>query len=285
MAIVIILTALVLVFSLYDYFTSKSWQAVTSSERNELVFEERNRSYGAYQIRKDYNKNLLLIILSITLFIGISYGTYRYVTSIPEEVEESMTDASQFTMEAPPLDEEVIPPPIEEPVPPMERTIEFLPPVVTDEEVTDPPPIQENMENVNASTATNDTDNENFAPPVTNTAPPPVEKKEEETFTFVDESAEYPGGYSEMAKFISKNIKYPQTAIEMGIEGKCYLRFIVGSNGNIENVRVYRGIEGCPECDKEAMRVVKMMPNWKPGKNGGKAVRSYFDLPVNFKLN
>lgn len=279
MSVVLILTGIVLFISLYDYWTSRTWQQVTSGARNEIVFEERNRAYGAYQIRQNYNRNLLLIIAIMVASLGLAYGIHRYISSLPEEEEITATDTSQFTMEAPPLDEEVVPPPPQEPIPPMERTIEFLPPVVTDEEVDNPPPIQENMEDTKASTATNEGDEENFAPPVTTTAPPPVEKKEEETFTFVDEAAEFPGGYQEMAKYLAKNIKYPQEAIEMGIEGKSFLRFVVGKDGNIEDVRVLRGLEGCPACDKEAQRVVRSMPNWKPGKNGGKSVRSYFDLP------
>ncbi|MES2798397.1 MAG: energy transducer TonB [Bacteroidota bacterium] len=284
MGIVLTLTGLVLLVSLYDYYTSRTWQQVTSGMRNEVVFEDRNRAYGAYQIRQNYNKNLLLIIGIMVASMGLAFGIHQYVKSLPEEEDLQGKDSSQFTMEAPPLDEEVVPPPPQEPIPPMERTIEFLPPVVTDEEVDNPPPIQENMEDVNASTSTNDTDEENFAPPVTST-PPPVEKKEEETFTFVDETAEFPGGYAEMSKYIAKNIKYPQEAIEMGIEGKTFLRFVVGKDGNIEDVRVLRGLSGCTACDKEAQRVVRSMPNWKPGKNGGKAVRSYFDLPVSFRLN
>lgn len=285
MTVVLVITGLVLFVSLYDYWTSRTWQQVTSGARNEIVFEDRNRAYGAYQIRQNYNRNLLLIIAILTASLGLAYGVHRYISSLPEEEEVTAVDTSQFTMEAPPIDEEVVPPPPQEPIPPMEKTIEFIPPVVTDEEVDTEIALQDELVDTKASTSTNDTDEENFAPPVTATAPPPVEKKEEETFTFVDEQAEFPGGYAEMSKYIAKNIKYPQEAIEMGVEGKTFLRFVVGKDGNIEDVRVLRGLEGCTACDKEAQRVVRSMPNWKPGKNGGKAVRSYFDLPVSFRLN
>ena len=86
-------------------------------------------------------------------------------------------------------------------------------------------------------------------------------------------------------RYLAENIKYPQTAVEMGLEGKCYLQFVVSENGYISNVRVKKGVTDCPECDQEAIRVVKSMPKWTPGKVNGKAVNSTFSLPVSFKLN
>ena len=284
MGIIILVTVLVLLVSLYDYFSSKSWQQVTSSSRNEVVFDERNKEYGAYEIRSNYDRNLILIILGIAATIGIAYGTYLFIKSLPEEVVEAPPiDTSMFTIEAPPLDEEVPPPPPVEEVPvQLEKTVEFLPPVVTDEPVDNPPPIQEAMTDTKASTQTNDIETETFTPP-TVTAPKVVEK-EEEILTFVAEEASFPGGTAEMMKYLGKNIKYPEVAIQAGIQGKVTLRFVVGKDGSIENVTVARGVPGCPECDKEAIRVVKSMPKWKPAKNDGKVVKSYFNLPVTFKL-
>ncbi|MDD2982955.1 MAG: energy transducer TonB [Crocinitomicaceae bacterium] len=284
MGAIVSVIILVLFVSLYDYFSARKWQQVTSSYRNELVFENRNKRYGAYEMRRNYDRRLIIIMLGIIVAISASYGAYLYVKSMPEDiVEPPPMDLSQFTVAAPPL-EEVEPPPIEEEIPPMEKTIEFLPPVVTDDEVTTPPPTQESMENVSASTVTNDIEMENFAPPVVAKAPP-VEKAPEPVYMDVEESAEYPGGRAAMQKFLSDKIKYPETAIQQGIEGKCYLRFIVGTDGTIKDVRVTRGVPDCPECDAEARRVVRSMPKWKPGKIGGKGVQSYFDLPVNFKFN
>ena len=87
-----------------------------------------------------------------------------------------------------------------------------------------------------------------------------------------------------MMKYLSDNMNYPQVAQEEGIQGTCYVRFVVDKQGEISRVSVTRGVADCPECDKEAMRVVKGMPKWAPGKNGGKVVDSYYNLPVKFKL-
>lgn len=285
MDIIIFITVLVLVVSLYDYFSSKSWQQVTSSTRNEVVFDERNKEYGAYQIRNNYDRNLILIILGLAVTIAFVYGAYLFIKSLPaEEVEAPPIDTTLFTIEAPPLDEEVPPPPpVEEEPVQMEKTVEFLPPVVTDDVVDTPPPTQDDMVDTKASTVTNDMESETFAP-----VPPPtpkaVEKQPDVIETFVEEEAEFPGGHKGMMEFLQKNMKYPEIAIQAGIEGRVSVRFVVEKDGSIGNVNIQKGVPGCPECDKEAVRVIKMMPKWKPGKNGGKSVRSYYSMPVVFKL-
>lgn len=93
---------------------------------------------------------------------------------------------------------------------------------------------------------------------------------------------EFPGGELKLLEFISKNIKYPQLARETGTQGRVYISFIVEPDGSISNVELLRGIGA--GCDEEAMRVVKAMPKWSPGRQCGKAVRVVFNLPVNFKL-
>ena len=93
---------------------------------------------------------------------------------------------------------------------------------------------------------------------------------------------EYPGGMEAMYRFIQDNLKYPQLALESGIHGKVYLTFVVEEDGSVSNVRVLRDIGG--GCGTEAKRVVEMMPKWKPGNQRGKAVRSQYNLPVNFIL-
>lgn len=113
----------------------------------------------------------------------------------------------------------------------------------------------------------------------------PIKPQEETIYDVVDEPAEYAKGLSGLQIFMAENLKYPQTAFESGIEGKCYLQFVVSAHGYISNVKVKKGVTGCPECDREAVRMVKTMPKWIPGKINGKAVNSIFVLPVTFKLN
>ena len=115
----------------------------------------------------------------------------------------------------------------------------------------------------------------------------PVEVEEEEVveqevFTIVEQMPSFPGGDEKMYKYLGNNIKYPQVARETGIQGRVFVNFVVEPDGSVSNVKVLRGIGG--GCDEEAMRVVKSMPKWKPGKQRGKPVRVSYNLPVNFKL-
>jgi len=114
---------------------------------------------------------------------------------------------------------------------------------------------------------------------------PEIEEEEvveQEIFQIVEEMPAFPGGDQKMLEYVAKNIKYPQIARESGIQGRVFVSFVVEPDGSVSNVKVLRGIGG--GCDEEAMRVVKSMPKWKPGKQRGKPVRVSYNLPVNFRL-
>jgi len=105
---------------------------------------------------------------------------------------------------------------------------------------------------------------------------------EDQIFTIVEQMPKFRGGESDLLNYLSKNIKYPQMAKESGISGIVYVTFVVGKNGKVGEVKVLRGIGG--GCDKEAVRVVKNMPDWKAGKQRGKPVSVQYNLPVRFVL-
>lgn len=120
----------------------------------------------------------------------------------------------------------------------------------------------------------------------TYTPPPPPKQEEEEVteeiFVVVEDQPEFPGGMSALMKFLGDNIRYPVIAQENGIQGRVITNFVVERDGSITDVQVVRGQD--PSLDKEAVRVIKTMPKWKPGKQRGKAVRVRFTLPVVFRL-
>ena len=97
-----------------------------------------------------------------------------------------------------------------------------------------------------------------------------------------EEMPEFPGGMKECMIFLSKNIKYPANAKEKGIQGRVIVQFVVNTDGSIVEPKVVRGVD--PELDKEALRVLQMMPKWKPGKQKGEAVRVKYTIPIMFKL-
>lgn len=94
----------------------------------------------------------------------------------------------------------------------------------------------------------------------------------------------FPGGNAEMQKFLSKNIQYPAMEAEAGIQGKVYVAFVVDVDGSLTDIKLMRGVKDGPGCDKEAMRLVKMMPKWVPAKKEGKPVKTRINLPINFKI-
>jgi len=108
------------------------------------------------------------------------------------------------------------------------------------------------------------------------------EEKEDEIFVFVEDQPGYPGGDKARIKYLQENIKYPEMAKESGIQGTVYVTFVVEKDGRITSVKVLRGIGG--GCDEEAVRVIKRMPSWKPGKQRGRSVRVQFNMPVRFVL-
>ena len=113
----------------------------------------------------------------------------------------------------------------------------------------------------------------------------PVEKVDEPAvYTVVEQMPEFPGGQERMMDYLRKNVKYPQEAMDAGIQGKVFVRFVVNADGRISDVTVLRGVPGGAVLDKEAVRAVKAMPNWISGQQGGKAVATSMTLPVVFHL-
>ncbi|TXI81719.1 MAG: energy transducer TonB, partial [Flavobacteriales bacterium] len=144
-----------------------------------------------------------------------------------------------------------------------------------DEPVDEPPPTQEVLTETNAGTVTQEGEN-GEAPP------PPVEVEEPTVFTIVEEMPSFPGGEAELFKYLGKTVKYPPMAQDAGITGVVYMTFVVDEHGKVKDPKVLRGIGG--GCDEEAIRVVKAMPPWEPGKQRGKPVRVQYNLPIRFTL-
>lgn len=268
----------------HDSTLFNKWDNVVSSVRNEIVFESRNKEYGAYQIRREYNRVLVLALLSTCtaiLLIAITPKIIELIKNTSQEVVVPV-DITPVDLTAPPPIDETEPPPPPPPPPPVMETVKFTPPVVVDEEVVDDPPPPQETE-VQVSTVTQEgTDGDIIIPDEKGTGV--VEAVAEEVFTVVEQMPEFPGGMAEMYKFINKNMQYPQIEKENGISGTVYVTFVVDKAGNINDVKTLRGVAGGPNLEKEALRVVKMMPAWKSGKQNGREVSVQFNLPIKFVL-
>jgi protein TonB len=272
MTVVLIVALIVAGISLYDYFSARDWQQVTSADRNEIVFADRNKEYGAYTMRRDYDKRMVIILVSFVATLALSFGIFAYLKSIPEEVIEiKPVDVSTIPPAKP--EEELPPPPPEPPVPILEKLTQFLPPVIVNEEVDEVPPIQENLEDKKISTINQEGSDDSFNASVGPAETVVEAPKVEQIYEAVEEDAEFPGG--KPSDFVSSHFN-PDAAAD--VEGKIIVRFVVELDGSISNVDVARGLS--PEANREAIRVIRSMPRWKPGKNNGKAVRSRFSLPI-----
>jgi periplasmic protein TonB len=254
----------------------KSWE--------DVVFENRNQAYGAYVLRKVYNKNVLmgLVITAVLLAAVIWVPVLIEYFKGEEVVEKAPPRKLVYTeLSAPPPIDKPKPPPPQIQLPKLQKVIKFVPPKVVKEEVVEEvPTIEEIKQNEVAAVEIEGDAEVVFEEPVEQVV---VEEDENKVFMVVEQQPEFEGGYEAMTKFIAKNLKYPASARRMGIDGTVYVTFVVGKDGSINDVKVLKGISA--DCDKEAVRVVQAMPNWKPGKQNGKPVLVRFNLPIKFKLN
>ena len=269
---------------------------LTSQRWLELIFDDKNKSYGAYVLRNDSsNRHLKALIVLLVLVFGFLFLPGLIKSVIPEKKAPEVTQVTEVDMADLDIEQEIpeenqikeienVPPP-----PLLKETIQFTPPVVTkDEDVRDEELMltqQELTDNqVDISVATIDGVKEggvDIADLVEHKVVIQEEKKPE-IFSHVEVMPSFPGGDKEMMKWLSDNIVYPAIAAEQGIQGRVILRFVVGPDGSVGNVEVQRPLD--PSCDKEARRVVGKMPKWIPGKQNGNPVSVYYTLPVLFQL-
>ena len=265
----------------------QDWSNVVFEGRNELVFEKKNKEYGAYQLRRGYNRTVtvaLLIGISAFVFFALLPKIMELLTPSEEDVLKNNTEVAIDLTEPPPIDE-TEPPPPPPPPPPVMETVKFVPPVVTDEEVPDEeiPPPQEKLSETNVSTETQEGTGGDIVIP-DGTGNEVVGAEPEQVFTIVEQMPSFPGGEEELFKYLSKNINYPAMEKDNGISGTAYVTFVVDKDGKIKDAKIARGVRGGPGCDKEALRVVSNMPDWKAGKQNGRQVSVQFNLPIKFVL-
>jgi protein TonB len=258
--------------------STKSWE--------DIVFESRNKAYGAYEIRYTYSRHILWGLLITVVVSGIALASPKIAELIkgmkPEEVVE-VKKVSYTDLLAPPPINPNTPPPPKVDIPKVKKQIKFVPPKVTEKEVEEEEPmptIEEIKQNDVGATDIEGPTEVVFEEPVVAVVAEPDD--EDKIFTVVEQPASFEGGMEAMYAFIRKNMKYPASARRMGTEGTVFVGFVVDKEGRISNIEVVKGISA--DCDKEAERVVKMMPPWKPGKQNGRAVKSKFVLPIKFKL-
>ncbi|MEG1564879.1 MAG: TonB family protein [Bacteroides sp.] len=265
---------------------------LTSAEWCNLIFEGRNKAYGAYQLRENSPKRhtfAMLIVVAIAL-VGFSIpALIKLAKPAEKEIMTEVTTLSQ--LDEPEVKQEEVKKPerLAPPPPALKSSVKFTAPVIKkDEEVRDEDEMKSQKDLINTKVAisiadvkgndeANGKDIADLKQVVTQAEP-----AKEEVFDMVEQMPQFPGGNSELMKYIGEHLKYPTIAQENGTQGRVVCQFVVGRDGQVREVMVVRSLD--PYCDKEAIRVIRSMPPWIPGKQNGKAVAVKYTVPLVFKL-
>ncbi len=279
---------------------------LSSKEWTDVIFEGKNKEFGAYELRrqsdKRHNRAVIFVLIGLILVLigGYFWGMYsdyrreQRELELQAQLEQQLADIAAAEAEEPEEVEEV-PQAVEEP-----QREEALPEeilntikdteisIAADEEVTEDitskDDVAESTAAAGSTTFDQGTDDLNVVREhkeeiIVEEKHEPVK---EEIFTAVQQMPQFPGGEGELLKYISTHIKYPTMAAENNIQGRVVVKFVVQKDGKVGEVVVLRGKD--PDLDKEAVRVVKTLPNFIPGKMNGQAVSVWYTLPINFKL-
>lgn len=269
-----------------------------SSDWVDLVFEGRNKAYGAYRLRKSTTKRNILAMVAVVILLIVAFIILTVKNFVDEQrAKVAMTQVAELTnYKQPEKKAEVKQKKVEvEPERVVERvksSIKFTAPVIKkDEEVKPDEELKTQDELMSTKTAIgtfdvkgNDDANGEIlkAKEVIAEPEPPKHEEENKVFDIVEQQPLFPGGPAALMKYLSENTKYPVVAQENGVQGRVTVQFVVEKDGSISDVHVLRGVD--PSLDKEAVRVVKSMPRWTPGKQNGITVRVNYRVPVLFRF-
>jgi periplasmic protein TonB len=214
------------------------------------------------------NKKFIFTQIGLVIGLALMLVAFEWKSYEKTVVEVTSRQADNTAEEIIPITEQKVKPP---PPPPAKQVVKIN---IVDDNITVDDNIDIDVE------ADQNTEVQEYVAPVKSDEEESAE--EAQIFMVVESMPEYPGGEAALYTFLAENIKYPQMAKESGIQGRVFVTFVVERDGSVTDVRVLRGIGG--GCDEEAIRVVKSMPRWTPGKQRGKSVRVQYNLPVKFTL-
>jgi protein TonB len=223
--------------------------------------ESRKTAKGDLESKKAIFFEIGLVIAMALVYISLNAKSYekRSAATFKQQVQHNTEELVPITEQ-----KQKLPPP-----PPPPKQVTQIKIVSNDVKVNDNVDIDVSA-NMNTAVA-------KYTPPVED-----EDVQQQQIFVVVEDMPQFPGGMGAVMKFLATHIQYPALAKESGIQGRVFINFVVEPNGQIDHVKVLRGIGG--GCDEEAVRVVKSMPKWIPGKQRGKPVRVSFNLPVKFTL-
>ena len=269
----------------------------------ELVFEKKNKAYGAYQLRKGTSGRNIKSIIILVVCAAIVGGGLAW-----KVIEDKRAEDQRAYMEALELsklqeqakkekkEQQEIKPKVEQPkkeIPEVRESQKFTAPVIKKDELVKEENQVKQMDKLDEKVAVSNVDQEGTKDRTVEAvrndiavAPPPPEKKEEvkqevtnKVYTIAEQMPSFKGNVNQ---WLSQNLTYPAAAAENGIQGKVVVKFVVDEHGNVSDVQVVRSVD--PSLDREAVNTVKRMPKWNPGMQNGQPVKVWYTLPVTFKL-
>lgn len=275
---------------------------LSSKEWRDIIFEGKNKDFGAYQLRKAsnsrHNKAMIVIVIVIAILFALAFLVNTVIKAAeakPEDLGEqqlAMVDmaaeeAEETPEEEPQRIEEQKPEVIKEELLNTAKATEIA--IVQDDQVQEEIKSQDELKEddraigkVNEDRGVDDIINAQEHKDVVVVEEKKPEQDENYVFEAVEQEAQFPGGQGALLKWISDHVDYPQIAIDNEIQGRVAVRFVVKKDGSVGDVKVVRPVD--PALDKEAVRVVKSLPKFQPGRMNGHAVNCYYTVPVNFKL-
>jgi protein TonB len=245
----------------------------------EIVFEGRNKIYGAYELRKSNSKTSLRALVIGSVLFALAVSAPLIISLIPDSSDEDLSlDTKITTVKLPPKEKpkENLPPP--PPPPPKVDQVKFVKPVVAkaDEVTEEPPKIEEIKDKkLGAETIKGDPDAELTVEPVGNGPADVVEDTNIYSSAGIEVKPDFPGGIEKFYKYVGNNYRAPE---EEGLKGKVYVTFVVEKDGSLTDIKVVRDIGY--GTGQEAVRVLKKCPRWNPGEQNGKKVRVLYSLPI-----
>ena len=252
----------------------------TLKNQDDIVFENRNKNYGAYFLRKSYNKNVTrALFFAVLFFMGIisipliaNYLNPTKYLDKPEIIYDAGLIKPTEKPDLPKLQEQTV----------KEKIAVYKPPVVVLDPVEENIDMESLMEKTKNGDVTESVDDGSFGAGEIKEFKVIDQKVDEKPFPIVELMPSFFGGEEAMYKWLSETIKYPQQAKETGIKGTVYITFVVEKDGSITGAQLMRDIGG--GCGEEALRVVNLMTKWREGRQNNKPVRVQFVLPIKFEL-
>ncbi len=269
---------------------------LTSQEWCDIVFEEKNKKYGAYKIRRMSSRRhtiALIVVFVFAIFIAFLPFLIKTVVEATRPASEGLTESTVLAelknVEDQVKEENIAHQQEAPPPPPLKSTIKFTPPVITateemkeDDGMKSQEELAETKLQISVADVKGTDDQHGVDIADLKEHKVIVQQEKEEVFVSVEQMPEFPGGEGELRTFIQKNLKYPAIAKENRIVGRVYIEFVVNKNGEIDRIKILRSPHG--SLSEEAIRVIKIMPKWVPGKQNGISVSTRINMPIIFEL-